>query len=159
MEISAERLDEPKKKFWLVLSQLISAAALKLGLHEGRARFWQPIDGFFKPKNPMLCVHIMLRDCLTQGAPRCLYNKVIYRGDFCVSCDVKGVVGLKKRNCCIPPPPGVTCFFNNQQHEIGTKTVTPGGRMQRNSFTMTSHIPNPMNQKMVNDFGYPRAAY
>ena len=27
MEISAERLDEPKKKFWLVLSQLISRAA------------------------------------------------------------------------------------------------------------------------------------
>ena len=27
MEISAERLDEPKKKFWLVLSQLISKAA------------------------------------------------------------------------------------------------------------------------------------
>ena len=27
MEISAERLDGPKKKFWLVLSQLISAAA------------------------------------------------------------------------------------------------------------------------------------
>ena len=46
MEISAERLDGPKKKFWLVLSQLISAAAL----HEGRARFWQPIDGFSKPK-------------------------------------------------------------------------------------------------------------
>ena len=26
MEISAERLDEPKKKFWLVLSQLISTS-------------------------------------------------------------------------------------------------------------------------------------
>ena len=35
MEISAERLDEPKKKFWLVLSQLISAAAA-MGLHTAR---------------------------------------------------------------------------------------------------------------------------
>jgi hypothetical protein len=52
-----------------------------------------------------------------------LYNKMRYRGG----------VGLKKSNCCTPPP-GVTWFFN-----IGTKTVTPGGVMQRNSFTMTSH--------------------
>jgi hypothetical protein len=28
---------------------------------------------------------------------RCLYNKVRYRGGFCVLCDVKGV-GLEKRN-------------------------------------------------------------
>jgi hypothetical protein len=27
--------------------------------------------------------------------PRCLYNKVRYRGGFCVSCDVKGVGLLK----------------------------------------------------------------
>jgi hypothetical protein len=34
---------------------------------------------------------------LTPGKARCLYNKVIYRGGFCVSCDVIGV--KKKRNC------------------------------------------------------------
>jgi hypothetical protein len=43
---------------------------------------------------------------MTSGGARRLYNKVRYRGGFCVSCDVKGV-GLKKRNWCTWPP-GVT---------------------------------------------------
>jgi hypothetical protein len=64
---------------------------------------------------------------------------VIYRKGFCVSCDVKGVGLLKKRNCCTPPQ-GVTVVVPILCYWLLNKQVTPGGGIIYNDVTWNKKL-------------------